>query len=68
MFLDICELYVDIVVDKDGHSTKVDEMSKQQIYFLTLEPDDFKEILKKPSVSSTKSGRTEQLKCTKNIS
>ena len=51
LFLDICELYVDIVVDKDGHSSKVDEMSKQQIYFLTVEPDDFSEILKRPSTS-----------------
>ena len=42
---------MDIVVDKDGHSSKLDEMSKQQIYFLTVEPDDFSEILKRPSTS-----------------
>lgn len=52
LFLDICELYVDIVVDKDGHSSKVDEISKQQIYFLTVEPDDFNEFLKRPKVGS----------------
>ena len=57
LFLDICELYVDIVVDKDGHSSKVDEMSKQQIYFLTVEPDDFSEILKRPSTSKEGDGR-----------
>ena len=45
---------MDIVVDKDGHSSKVDEMSKQQIYFLTVEPDDFSEILKRPSTSESK--------------
>ena len=60
LFLDICELYVDIVVDKDGHSSKVDEMSKQQIYFLTVEPDDFSEILKRPSTSE----RMFELYCT----
>ena len=44
LFLDICELYVDILVDKDGHHSKLDEMSRQQLYFLTIEPDDFNDI------------------------
>jgi len=36
------------VVDKDGKQSRLDEMSRQQIYFLTVEPDDFQELLKSP--------------------
>lgn len=63
LFLDICELYVDIIVDKEGHHNKMDEMSKQQLYFLTVEPDDFQAVFKQSSresisrKSSTPSGR-----------
>ena len=49
LFLEICDLYVDIVVDKDGRHSKLDNMSKQQLYFLTIEPDDFYEMCKRPS-------------------
>ena len=55
LFLDICELYVDILVDKDGQHSKLDEMSKQQLYFLTIEPDGFSDAsgkLRLPSTSS----------------
>ena len=48
LFLEICELYVDIIVDKDGTHSKLDAMSKQQLYFLTIEPDDFYEMMKSP--------------------
>ena len=34
-------------------------MSKQQIYFLTVEPDDFSEILKRPSTSSARENADE---------
>lgn len=51
LFLELCELYVDILVDKDGHHSKLDEMSKQQLYFLTIEPDDFYDLVKKPTSS-----------------
>lgn len=49
LFLDICELYVDILVDKHGHHSKLDNMSKQQLYFLTIEPDDFHDLVQKPT-------------------
>lgn len=52
LFLDICELYVDIVVDKDGHHSRLDAMSRQQLYFLTVEPDDFNDVFRKPSAGS----------------
>ena len=54
LFLEVCELYVDIVVDKDGRHSRLDRLSRQQLYFLTVEPDDFHQLV------FSKSSRSEQ--------
>ena len=46
----------DIVVDKDGHHSRLDAMSRQQLYFLTVEPDDFNDVFRKPSTSGSRAG------------
>ena len=48
LFLELCELYVDILVDKDNTRSKLDDMARQQVYFLTIEPDDFHEFVMRP--------------------
>ncbi len=58
-FLDVCELYVDIVVDKDGRHSRLDRLSRQQLYFLTVEPDDFNQIVLSRSRSQRDDGEDE---------
>ncbi len=45
LFLEVCEHYADVILDKEGRNTRLDELSKQQLYFLTVEPDDFHQMV-----------------------
>lgn len=47
----LCETYVDVVLDKDGQHTAVDNISDQPIFFLIAQPDDFPEIKRKESLN-----------------
>uniref|UniRef100_A0A0K2TKT2 Mon2/Sec7/BIG1-like HDS domain-containing protein n=1 Tax=Lepeophtheirus salmonis TaxID=72036 RepID=A0A0K2TKT2_LEPSM len=49
-FLEICETYVDIIVDKDGQRAKTDELVRQPLYFFSFETDDFYEITRSPEM------------------
>ncbi|XP_049951444.1 brefeldin A-inhibited guanine nucleotide-exchange protein 3 [Schistocerca serialis cubense] len=50
-FDQLCETYVDVVLDKDGQHSAVDQISDQPIFFLIAHPDDFPEIKRKESLS-----------------
>ncbi|XP_017875514.1 brefeldin A-inhibited guanine nucleotide-exchange protein 3 isoform X2 [Ceratina calcarata] len=43
-FEELCESYVDVVLDEDGKHAKVDNFSDRKIYLLIAQPDDFPEI------------------------
>ncbi|KAJ8893488.1 hypothetical protein PR048_006086 [Dryococelus australis] len=45
----LCETYVDVILDKDGQHSAVDQISDQPIFFLIAQPDDFPEIKRKES-------------------
>ncbi|XP_031367671.1 brefeldin A-inhibited guanine nucleotide-exchange protein 3-like [Apis dorsata] len=49
-FQELCESYVEIVLDEDGRHTKVDSFSERKIFLLVAQPDDFPEITGKESV------------------
>jgi hypothetical protein len=49
-FDQLCETYVDVVLDKDGQHTAVDRISDQPIFFLIAQPNDFPEIRRKESL------------------
>ena len=49
-FDQLCETYVDVVLDKDGHHSAVDRIADQPIFFLIAQPDDFPEIRRKESL------------------
>ncbi|XP_067003777.2 brefeldin A-inhibited guanine nucleotide-exchange protein 3 [Anabrus simplex] len=49
-FDQLCETYVDVVLDKDGQHSAVDQISDQPIFFLIAHPDDFPEIKRKESL------------------
>ncbi|KAK7074357.1 hypothetical protein SK128_024755, partial [Halocaridina rubra] len=40
-FTELCNVYLDLVIDKDGHYSAVDKMNDQPIFFLTIQPDEF---------------------------
>ena len=44
LFLDLAESYIDLVLDKDGHYSKVDKIIDQPIFFLLAPTDDFPDI------------------------
>ena len=46
-FLEICESYIDIVVDKEGQRERVDKISQQQIFFFSIEPDSLEDLIGK---------------------
>ena len=46
-FLDICETYIDIIVDKEGQRERVDKISQQQIFFFSVEPDSLEDFIGK---------------------
>jgi hypothetical protein len=57
-FDQLCETYVDVVLDKDGQHSAVDRIADQPIFFLIAQPNDFpeirrKEYLPRASVTST---------------
>jgi len=57
-FDQLCETYVDVVLDKDGQHSAVDRIADQPIFFLIAQPNDFPEIRRKeslphPSATST---------------
>eukprot|EP00096_Caligus_rogercresseyi_P011900 TRINITY_DN4831_c0_g1_i1.p1 TRINITY_DN4831_c0_g1~~TRINITY_DN4831_c0_g1_i1.p1 ORF type:complete len:388 (-),score=140.18 TRINITY_DN4831_c0_g1_i1:1104-2267(-) len=39
-FLEICETYVDIILDKDGQRAKTDELVRQPLYFFSFDADE----------------------------
>uniref|UniRef100_T1J3I1 SEC7 domain-containing protein n=1 Tax=Strigamia maritima TaxID=126957 RepID=T1J3I1_STRMM len=43
-FSALCELYVDLVLDKNGSHSHVDKIGDQPLFFLVAQPDDFPEI------------------------
>lgn len=40
-FTQLCDTYLDLVIDRDGHYSAVDRMDDQPIFFLTVQPDEF---------------------------
>ncbi|XP_043599777.1 brefeldin A-inhibited guanine nucleotide-exchange protein 3 isoform X2 [Bombus pyrosoma] len=50
-FEELCESYVEVVLDEDGRHTKVDSFSERKIFFLIAQPDDFPEITGKEPIS-----------------
>ena len=48
-FDQLCETYVDVVLDKDGQHSAVDRIADQPIFFLIAQPNDFPEIRRKES-------------------
>jgi hypothetical protein len=49
-FDQLCETYVDVVLDKDGQHSAVDRIADQPIFFLIAQPNDFPEIRHKESL------------------
>ncbi|KAK9302563.1 hypothetical protein QLX08_005446 [Tetragonisca angustula] len=43
-FEELCESYVEVVLDEDGRHTRVDSFSERKIFLLVAQPDDFPEI------------------------
>ena len=46
-FDELCETYVDIVLDKDGKYTKVDSIAEKKFFLLVSQPDEYTEIMGK---------------------
>ncbi|XP_066949043.1 brefeldin A-inhibited guanine nucleotide-exchange protein 3 isoform X1 [Macrobrachium rosenbergii] len=40
-FTELCNVYLDLVIDRDGHYSAVDKINDQPIFFLTVQPDEF---------------------------
>lgn len=40
-FTQLCDVYLDLVIDRDGHYSAVDRMDDKPIFFLTVQPDEF---------------------------
>ncbi|XP_021942345.1 brefeldin A-inhibited guanine nucleotide-exchange protein 3 isoform X2 [Zootermopsis nevadensis] len=49
-FDQLCETYVDVVLDKDGQHSAVDRIADEPIFFLIAQPNDFPEIRHKESL------------------
>lgn len=47
IFDELCETYVEVVLDEDGRYTKVDSFAERKIFLLVAQPDDYPEITKK---------------------
>lgn len=54
-FTELCEVYLDLVIDKDGHYSAVDKINDQPIFFLTVQPDEFPTGHRKSLAQWTKS-------------
>lgn len=50
-FEELCESYVEVVLDEDGRHTRVDSFSERKIFLLIAQPDDFPEITGKEPIS-----------------
>ncbi|XP_043264264.1 brefeldin A-inhibited guanine nucleotide-exchange protein 3 [Colletes gigas] len=50
-FDELCESYVEVVLDEDGRHTKVDNFSERKIFLLVAQPDDFPEITRKEPIN-----------------
>ncbi|XP_063243212.1 brefeldin A-inhibited guanine nucleotide-exchange protein 3 [Bacillus rossius redtenbacheri] len=63
----LCETYIDVILDKDGQHSAVDQISDQPIFFLIAQPDDFPEIKRKESPHRLSDDReTNDLNCSVN--
>lgn len=49
-FDELCETYVEVVLDEDGRYTKVDSFSERKIFLLVAQPDDYPEITRKEPI------------------
>ncbi|XP_046466470.1 brefeldin A-inhibited guanine nucleotide-exchange protein 3 isoform X1 [Neodiprion pinetum] len=55
-FDNLCEMYVEVVVDKDGEHSRVDQFASQSVFFLVAQPDDYPEIKGKETSERRNSG------------
>ncbi|KAG7209797.1 hypothetical protein KM043_011413 [Ampulex compressa] len=49
-FDELCETYVEVILDEDGKHTRVDGFSERKIFLLVAQPDDYPEITKKEPI------------------
>ncbi|XP_042241028.1 brefeldin A-inhibited guanine nucleotide-exchange protein 3-like isoform X2 [Homarus americanus] len=54
-FTELCDVYLDLVIDRDGHYSAVDRIDDQPIFFLTVQPDEFPTAHRKSLAQWTKS-------------
>ena len=40
-FAELCDIYLDLIFDKNGKHSAIDKMSDEPIFFLTIQPDEF---------------------------
>lgn len=50
IFDELCETYVEVVLDEDGRFTKVDSFAERKIFLLVAQPDDYPEITRKEAI------------------
>nr|XP_031832579.1 brefeldin A-inhibited guanine nucleotide-exchange protein 3 isoform X2 [Nomia melanderi] len=50
-FKELCESYVDVLVDKDGKHAIADSFSERKIFLLVAQPDDYPEITRKEPIN-----------------
>lgn len=49
-FDELCETYVEVVLDEDGRYTKIDSFAERKIFLLVAQPDDYPEITRKEPI------------------
>lgn len=49
-FDELCETYVEVILDEDGRYTKIDSFSERKIFLLVAQPDDYPEITRKEPI------------------
>lgn len=54
-FTELCDVYLDLVIDRDGHYSAMDKMDDQPIFFLTIQPDQFPTAHRKSLAEWTRS-------------
>ncbi|KZC05766.1 Brefeldin A-inhibited guanine nucleotide-exchange protein 3 [Dufourea novaeangliae] len=52
-FEELCDSYVEVVLDEDGKHTRVDSFSERKIFLLVAQPDDYPEITRKEPINDT---------------
>ncbi|KAL0123050.1 hypothetical protein PUN28_007584 [Cardiocondyla obscurior] len=50
IFDELCETYVEVVLDENGKYTKVDSFAERKIFLLVAQPDDYPEITRKEPI------------------